>query len=275
MGHDLLAGLQKIQISDREELHVRCKVEYMSHSDHTDARGIMHLIAQIEPLRVVLVHGAAAHMHTFRPIVEQRLHIPCSEPAVGEVVDLNLETASEEVLVSPSVFLNSKPVPLPPIPRNLLSVQAPATEGDKAYASTFSGLLLKRGRCWELHDATESGAMSAGVKVHRIRFRHVEPAVELQTMTAAWHELETALREAQVLHTWDPAPVTSETVPRNQVYKLSFLSVTCTVTVGEQLQAVSTCTESKEPKVSVHLEWERNDGHTSWVRQFLEALGAG
>merc|ERR1719215_316733 len=99
VGNDVLGGAKRIRIGD-SSIHIRCRVEYMSHSDHTDARGIMQLISQSAPRHVVLVHGSQEHMAVFKPIVQQRLRVPCSDPAVGSTVDL-VSLPVQEALVSP------------------------------------------------------------------------------------------------------------------------------------------------------------------------------
>eukprot|EP00913_Durusdinium_trenchii_P032100 g30060.t1 len=66
---------------DEEIIRVKCEVETVSHSDHTDSRGILELIAQTSPQQVVLVHGAEPLMKSFQPIVTRRLKLPCYSPA--------------------------------------------------------------------------------------------------------------------------------------------------------------------------------------------------
>ncbi|CAE8726777.1 unnamed protein product, partial [Polarella glacialis] len=57
IGNMVQSNQKKIDLGDGEFVNVRCQVEYMSHSDHTDSRGILELISQAAPRSVVLVHG--------------------------------------------------------------------------------------------------------------------------------------------------------------------------------------------------------------------------
>lgn len=47
------------------------QVEYMSFSAHADAKGIMQLVGQAEPERVLLVHGEAKKMEFLKQKIEQ------------------------------------------------------------------------------------------------------------------------------------------------------------------------------------------------------------
>ena len=142
LGHDVQAGCKRIQVAPGASVDVRCKVEYMSHSDHTDARGISQMIAQVAPRHVVLVHGAEHPMSLFKPVVERRLRIPCSDPNVGETLTLSHAEGMQRVLVSRRSLWRARPAPAPP-GGGLLGLRA---AGPAAAAATFTGLLRKRGR---------------------------------------------------------------------------------------------------------------------------------
>jgi len=262
VGNEILAGAKQVEVGGRY-IEVRCRIEYMSHSDHTDSRGIMQLIAQVAPKHVVLVHGSEAHMDIFQPIVKQRLRIPCSAPAVGEAVDLGTERL-HEVWASPVVLHEASSSPRPPVRGEALGSEA----GAATYASTFSGLLRKRGReSWDLHDLSPAGAMAVGLRAHTLRYRHEEAELEIASFRAAWSVLEPGLRHAGVLHAWTPArPPEAGPWPHGCVFLVSFLSVRCQLAVSSTLSG----------RAKAIIEWARSDECSfDAVAKFLDALGAG
>lgn len=58
-------------LSAPPQLEVKMQVEYMSFSAHADAKGIMQLIRQAEPRKVLLVHGEAKKMEFLKQKIEQ------------------------------------------------------------------------------------------------------------------------------------------------------------------------------------------------------------
>lgn len=96
VGHKILSGQRKLEMEGRQvvslsssmglevagppdadvctlvlQLEVKMQVEYMSFSAHADAKGIMQLVGQAEPERVLLVHGEAKKMEFLRQKIEQ------------------------------------------------------------------------------------------------------------------------------------------------------------------------------------------------------------
>ncbi|CAK8991020.1 unnamed protein product [Durusdinium trenchii] len=166
VGNLVQAKSKQIEL-DEEIIRVKCEVETVSHSDHTDSRGILELIAQTSPQQVVLVHGAEPLMKSFQPIVTRRLKLPCYSPGVGETVEL-VAADSLQVLASPALLLEAQVVEAPPVLSSL-----PVMHGSAPPAATFSALARKRGRdLYELHPRSEEGLAQCGLKAHRVRFSH-------------------------------------------------------------------------------------------------------
>ncbi|CAL1163310.1 unnamed protein product [Cladocopium goreaui] len=240
VGNLVQAKSKKIQLKD-EVVHVKCEVETVVHSDHTDSRGILELISQVSPQQVVLVHGAESLMKTFQPIVKKRLRVPCFSPSVGETVELTAPPAVQ-ASASTALLLNGEVVPPPPVLGSL-----PAMHGATPFAATFSGLLRKRGRdVFELHPRSEEGLEQCGLKAHRVRFSHqcmVSPAA----FQEAWSILDP---ESSAGHT-DPGPL-----------ELESKGVSCTVS-------------REAEQINVSVLWDREADKDANVCSFLKALGAG
>lgn len=263
VGNDVLGGAKRIRIGD-SSIHVRCRVEYMSHSDHTDARGIMQLISQSAPRHVVLVHGSLEHMAVFKPIVQQKLRIPCSDPAVGSTVDLG-SLPVQEALVSPRVLSEAKPSLRPPLPGEPLDF----LEG-KPQAATFTALFSrKRKRCQEDHDlelfpCSAAGADAAGLRRHALMQRHDDPMLDEGVFRRAWGVLESQLDKEGVPFSWKPPlPKGAGFEPGRATYCLSFLSLRCGISC------------SKRGLLGMSVEWDHDDVQRYvMVARFLEALNA-
>lgn len=203
LGNEVQAKLKTVKVDGGVSVDVRCGVEYMSHSDHTDSRGITQLIAEAAPKRVVLVHGAEKLMDVFRPIVERRLGISCFAPGVGETVEVEGQSdGGREVLVSPAVLLRARPVQPPPQPliRKSEALPPPCAE--------FSGVLLRRKRgaqeAFELRDRDDPALSARGAKLHRIRFRISPRSVPLPALRGAWEPLRLELLQRGLPHRWTP-----------------------------------------------------------------------
>eukprot|EP00435_Cladocopium_sp_Y103_P032241 s3924_g8.t1 len=242
VGNLVQAKSKKIQLKD-EVVHVKCEVETVVHSDHTDSRGILELISQVSPQQVVLVHGAESLMKTFQPIVKKRLRVPCFSPSVGETVELTAPPAVQ-ASASTALLLDGEVVPPPPVLGSL-----PAMHGATPFAATFSGLLRKRGRdVFELHPRSEEGLEQCGLKAHRVRFSHqcmVSPAV----FQEAWSLLDPESSALAGSHT-DSKPL-----------EMDSNGVSCTVS-----------REAEHMNVSVL--WDREADKDANVCSFLKALGA-
>ena len=89
IGHKVLSNGGKPQIIQLPadegggQLHVRCKIRYMSFSAHADAKGIMTLIKQVEPANVMLVHGERQKMEFLKERIKKEFGLPCYDPANG------------------------------------------------------------------------------------------------------------------------------------------------------------------------------------------------
>lgn len=89
VGHKLVPGkLVTIDIDKRMQLEVRCQVNHLSFSAHTDAKGIMDLLRHVGPKHVILVHGEKPKMALLKTRITSELGIPCFDPANGEVIEI-------------------------------------------------------------------------------------------------------------------------------------------------------------------------------------------
>lgn len=91
----------KVEVDSRGTIiDVRCEVRQISFSAHADAKGILHLIRQVQPKAIMLVHGEKGKMNFFKQKIERDMKIPCFDPANGTTVDIPTEPMSVEVDVS-------------------------------------------------------------------------------------------------------------------------------------------------------------------------------
>jgi len=285
LGNAVIGKAKRVEVGAGEWIDVRCQVDYMSHSDHADARGILHLVAQLAPRHLVLVHGTEGPMRSFRHLVEQRFLMPCSDPAVGESVTLGTEL-TEQVMVSPLVLKEALPVPLPPLVlvARKLDGQECQWQDDPPSSAVFSAVLRKRPRgeqsadCLELLHRSAKGLKAAGMVNHRLRFRHAVPALQLGTFRAAWSQLATNLaiedgstssRSCPAQSHWSPVelPLTGP-LPYNLTLSLSS-GLKC------YLEAAKDDKGKAQPLVSVSLQWSVQDEQHDAVVQFIETIEAG
>jgi len=80
IGNKVLSGEKKINIDERD-VDVKLKVFNMSFSAHADSKGIMELLAHLEPKHVMLVHGEKDKMKVLAQQVKDQLGMPCTFPA--------------------------------------------------------------------------------------------------------------------------------------------------------------------------------------------------
>eukprot|EP00927_Polykrikos_kofoidii_P050683 TRINITY_DN44576_c0_g1_i1.p1 TRINITY_DN44576_c0_g1~~TRINITY_DN44576_c0_g1_i1.p1 ORF type:complete len:674 (-),score=87.26 TRINITY_DN44576_c0_g1_i1:139-2139(-) len=314
IGNHVLAGERRVDVGNGVMVDVRCKVGYMSHSDHTDARGIQQTILQTLPKHVVLVHGSDSQMRVFKTIVEKQFHVSCSIPAVGEAVELSVGETPQKVLVSPSLLMAAQPLAPPPLPRvsDDDALSSGRLLGD--YTSVLSGRLKRRAsEGWELRPAivpktarkSERSRGDGDLSPHIVRYRISQPNFDFAAFHNAWVILQQWLRREQEPHTWNPAPPPATGLPRASgvSHTLSFMSVRCRLEaivtdldVGTDDGASQarlapagsggTLTEPPSPQASVlvptpslcvalALEWTRDDAaRANDVADFLAALGA-
>lgn len=275
LGNEVVAGAKTVNVGS-QRIDVRCQVEFTPHSDHTDARGILQLIAQVSPRHVILVHGTESQMDTFRDIVQHRLRVPCFAPSILEKVDLSdLGSApTTEVHVSPKLLKDAMPSPLPRVPGD-------SAFAEMTYAASFSGLLVKKKRrrdhdstpAWELRSLSPESLRAAGgreLKRHVLRARHEEPSLELAAFQRAWPAIAEALQLGGIEHGWDPSPPPLEGIAKGAEHTVSFLSLRCTLRGATK----------KVPHTSATATWSLRDERESAtgaeaLRQLLDVIGAG
>jgi len=85
IGHNLLTAKEKAEKGEavslklstrttmRDEVLVRCAVSTAPFSAHTDSKGILQLIHQVQPKHVVLVHGVKVQMEALKRRIEREL----------------------------------------------------------------------------------------------------------------------------------------------------------------------------------------------------------
>jgi len=61
VGNQILSGAKTVKI-DGKDIDVKIRVFNMSFSAHADSKGILELLAHLEPKNVVLVHGEKEKM---------------------------------------------------------------------------------------------------------------------------------------------------------------------------------------------------------------------
>ncbi|KAG0593991.1 hypothetical protein M758_UG037700 [Ceratodon purpureus] len=89
IGSKLMHGkATKIDLDKRTQLDVRCQIQQLSFSAHTDAKGIMDLVRHVAPKNVVLVHGEKPKMVVLKNKICTDLGTPCYDPANLETVEI-------------------------------------------------------------------------------------------------------------------------------------------------------------------------------------------
>lgn len=89
VGSKLMPGKPaKIDLDKRTTLDVRCQIQHLSFSAHTDAKGILDLVRHVAPRNVVLVHGEKPKMAILKKKISSDLCIPCYDPANLETVEI-------------------------------------------------------------------------------------------------------------------------------------------------------------------------------------------
>lgn len=264
IGNEVQAKVKRIHIDAGVTVDVCCGIEYMSHSDHTDSRGITQLIKHVAPKHVVLVHGAEKLMQVFRPLVEQRLRVACSDPAVGERLDLGGGEPAREVLASPLLVLRARPVPGPPVLQGPPEWRSPCCPP----AADFSGLLVRRKRgAQEAFELVERHAVVGGLRVHRLQYRHELHSIDVVAFNKAWQTLQQDLQARGASYRWTPAPppLEGELAAGVEHTLTALASLRCRLGPGQATGVAR-----------LIVEWTREDEHqTAAVSCFLESLGAG
>ena len=99
VGNKVLSGAERVEIDRYTTVTVKCRVENMSFSAHTDAKGIVTLIRQLQPANVMLVHGERARMCHLQSRIERELGVPVVFPPNGTPIELG-EDASDSRITS-------------------------------------------------------------------------------------------------------------------------------------------------------------------------------
>ena len=84
----MLRGADVVHI-DGKEYEVRCDIETISFSAHSDHRGILQVLRWLHPDNVVLVHGEEERMRGLCNEVQNLLGLPCFYPANYEKLVIN------------------------------------------------------------------------------------------------------------------------------------------------------------------------------------------
>lgn len=277
VGNLIQSRASQVDVGSGRIVDVRCQVEYMSHSDHTDSRGILELISQAAPGQVVLVHGAAAMMDTFRPLVQKRLRVPCHSPGLGE--RLSLRTDSFLPLYASPAMLSGEPLPPPPV----LGQGLPSMHGQVSRTVPFSGLFRKRSRdCLELYPLTAEGVRAAGLKVHKLRFRH-KASLALSEFKKIWEALEEKLTETtDNLEQWSASEKRSSGISWNpeapnlgpQLWRGGSIKAFVLSLGARNLPVTCRLEPGSGERLEITLEWCQGDDAGPGLHNFLQALGA-
>nr|GEV35913.1 cleavage and polyadenylation specificity factor subunit 3-II [Tanacetum cinerariifolium] len=88
VGHKLMSNdkPKKVDVGNNTQIDVRCQIQQLAFSPHTDAKGIIDLVKFLSPKNVMLVHGEKPNMYKLKGIIESELGISCSIPANTETI---------------------------------------------------------------------------------------------------------------------------------------------------------------------------------------------
>ncbi|OIR57531.1 MAG: Integrator complex subunit 11 [Amphiamblys sp. WSBS2006] len=75
----LEGGEQDLKVGN-EKISVKLQVENLSFTSHTDKKGILQLVMQVNPASVVLVHGDLPKMVALRNTIKRAISVPVSMP---------------------------------------------------------------------------------------------------------------------------------------------------------------------------------------------------
>lgn len=102
VGNKILSGEKKITIDDKV-VNVKMQVYNMSFSAHADSKGIMELLAHLEPRNVILVHGEKEKMRQLSLKIKDQLKVPCFYPPNYSVTKIVTEPKIE-IAISTSLI---------------------------------------------------------------------------------------------------------------------------------------------------------------------------
>lgn len=138
-------------------------MEYLSFSAHADAKGIMQLIRQVEPLNVMLVHGEAKKMDFLRQQIKQHYGKDSFAPPNGKTeiiscplrlsIDLSVHYLTKRYQENAALALQLKR----PCVQNIIPLQ---------------GVLILKEGSMQMFDQNETRAES-GITYHELKFQHI------------------------------------------------------------------------------------------------------
>lgn len=94
VGHTLLKGADVVHI-DGKEYDVRCEIQTISFSAHSDHRGILQVLRWVHPDNVVLVHGEEERMRGLSLEVQNSLSVPCYYPGNQEKLVIHCDVLTK------------------------------------------------------------------------------------------------------------------------------------------------------------------------------------
>jgi integrator complex subunit 11 len=94
VGHTLLKGADVVNI-DGKSYDVRCEIQTISFSAHSDHRGILQVLRWVHPDNVVLVHGEEERMRGLMQEVQNSLGVPCYYPGNLEKLVIKCEVMTQ------------------------------------------------------------------------------------------------------------------------------------------------------------------------------------
>jgi len=89
VGNKVLARQKIIRVDKHTTIEVKCQIENLSFSAHTDRKGILQLIRHVQPRNVVLVHGEREGMVELKKIIEHEFSVPCFHPPNGVSISIH------------------------------------------------------------------------------------------------------------------------------------------------------------------------------------------
>lgn len=289
IGNAVQAKVPQVRIDSETVVEVKCGVDYLSHSDHTDSRGILQLITEVRPRNTVLVHGAESIITSFQAIVEKRLKVPCFAPSLGQRLVFPAPSGPQSavhaspVLLHKSVTIASPPLAPPScasVPgvalRTIGSINVPAFPPSPAFS--FSGRVwAKRNASTPIEILEADSQSSEGNRIHRVQFLHEAHAMPVAQFERILNIFQGKLSSKGLAHEWRPFEPNWKALrrgtderwdsrcPSSELHLLRS-SGFCSVTVSS----------SQTGTLSVGVRWSHKDDsdvETTVVEQLVDLIG--
>lgn len=87
VGDKVLSGVKEIDILG-ERRRIMLQVENLAFSAHADTMGIMKILGQCQPRRVMLVHGEKSRMEALKKVVRKKMGVHVHMPANGTLLSI-------------------------------------------------------------------------------------------------------------------------------------------------------------------------------------------